>query len=43
MVCVPISVAKPFKVVGTAVMRKLVVILKAILRPGQPWHRLKTA
>lgn len=28
---------KPFKVVITAVMRKLIVILNAILRSGQPW------
>ncbi len=28
---------KPFKCVVTAVMRKLVVILNAILRDGQPW------
>lgn len=28
---------KPFKVVITAVMRKLIVTLNAILRSGQPW------
>lgn len=28
---------KPFKVVITAVMRKLIVILNAILRSGEPW------
>jgi len=31
---------KPFKVVVTAVMRKLVVTLNAILRSGQPWRAL---
>lgn len=31
---------KPFKVVITAVMRKLVVTLNAILRSGQPWRGL---
>lgn len=34
---------KPFKVVITAVMRKLIVTLNAILRSGQPWrHALQT-
>ena len=28
----------PFKYVATAVMRKLVVILNAVLRDGQPWN-----
>jgi len=32
------SRGKPFKVVITAVMRKLIVILNAILRTGQPWQ-----
>lgn len=32
------SNGKPFKVVITAVMRKLIVTLNAILRSGQPWH-----
>lgn len=32
------SRGKPFKVVATAVMRKLVVTLNAILRSGQPWR-----
>ncbi len=34
---------KPFKVIVTAVMRKLVVILNAILRDDQPWKHAKTA
>lgn len=34
---------KPAKVVITAVMRKLIVILNAILRSGEPWRQLKTA
>lgn len=34
---------KPFKVVITAVMRKLVVTLNAILRSGQPWHHAQHA
>lgn len=29
---------KPFKVVITAVMRKLVATLNAILRSGEPWR-----
>ena len=33
----------PFKYVVTAVMRKLVVILNAILRDGQPWKGAQTA
>lgn len=32
---------KPFKVVVTAVMRKLVVTLNAIVRSGEPWRALK--
>ena len=32
----------PFKYVATAVMRKLVVILNAVLRDGQPWKGAKT-
>jgi len=34
---------KPFKVVITAVMRKLIVILNAIMRERQPWKHAKTA
>ncbi|MGH6814346.1 MAG: IS110 family transposase [Hyphomicrobiaceae bacterium] len=34
---------KPFKVVITAVMRKLIVILNAIMRDRQPWKHAKTA
>lgn len=34
---------KPFKVVVTAVMRKLIVILNAILRTEKPWSNAKTA
>jgi transposase len=34
---------KPFKVVITAVMRKLIVTLNAILRSGQPWHHAQQA
>ena len=34
---------KPFKVVITAVMRKLIVTLNAILRSGQPWSHAKHA
>ena len=34
---------KPFKVVVTAVMRKLIVILNAILRTGQPWRYAQAA
>jgi transposase len=33
----------PFKYVITAVMRKLVVILNAVLRDGEPWKGAKTA
>ena len=33
----------PFKYVATAVMRKLVVILNAILRDGSPWRGAQTA
>lgn len=33
----------PFKYVATAVMRKLVVILNAILRDGSPWSGAQTA
>lgn len=33
----------PFKYVVTAVMRKLVVILNAVLRDGQPWKGAQTA
>lgn len=33
----------PFKYVATAVMRKLVVILNAILRDGEPWKGAKIA
>ena len=32
----------PFKYVVTAVMRKLVVILNAVLRDGQPWKGAQT-
>jgi transposase len=34
---------KPFKVVVTAVMRKLIVILSAMLRNNQPWKHAQTA
>jgi transposase len=34
---------KPFKVIITAVMRKLLVILNGILRTGEPWKHAKTA
>jgi transposase len=34
---------KPFKVTITAVMRKLIVTLNAILRSGQPWAHAKLA
>lgn len=34
---------KPAKVVITAVMRKLIVTLNAILRSGEPWSHAKTA
>ena len=34
---------KPFKVVITAVMRKLIVTLNAILRSGEPWSHAKHA
>lgn len=34
---------KPAKVVITAVMRKLIVTLNAMLRSGQPWQHAKTA
>jgi transposase len=34
---------KPFRVVITAVMRKLIVILNAILRTGEPWRGAQTA
>jgi transposase len=34
---------KPFKVVITAVMRKLIVILNAIVRDGEPWTHAKPA
>ena len=34
---------KPFKVVITAVMRKLIVTLNAILRSGQPWRHAQQA
>ena len=34
---------KQFKVVVTAVMRKLIVILNAILRTGQPWRYAQAA
>lgn len=37
------SRGKPFKVIITAVMRKLIVILNAIVRSGQPWKYAKTA
>jgi len=33
----------PFKVIITAVMRKLIVTLNAILRSGQPWAHAKLA
>src|SRR5258705_1780025 len=33
----------PFKYVATAVMRKLVVILNAVLRDGEPWKGAKIA
>lgn len=34
---------KPFKVVATAVMRKIIVTLNAILRSGQPWRHAEQA
>lgn len=34
---------KPFKVAVTAVMRKLIVILSAMLRHNQPWKHAQTA
>jgi transposase len=34
---------KPSKVVITAVMRKLIVTLNAILRSGEPWSHAKIA
>ena len=34
---------KPSKVVITAVMRKLIVTLNAIVRSGQPWSHAKAA
>jgi transposase len=34
---------KPFKVVITAVMRKLIVTLNAIVRDGEPWNHAKPA
>jgi transposase len=34
---------KPFKVVITAVMRKLIVTLNAIVRDGEPWNHPKPA
>lgn len=34
---------KPFKVVITAVMRKLIVILNAIIRSGEPWRAAQAA
>jgi transposase len=34
---------KPFKVVITAVMRKLIVTLNAIVRDGEPWKHAKPA
>jgi transposase len=34
---------KPFKVVITAVMRKLIVILNAIVRDGEPWTHARPA
>lgn len=34
---------KPFKVVVTAIMRKLIVTLNAILRSGEPWNPVKIA
>jgi transposase len=34
---------KPFKVIITAVMRKLLIILNAILRNGEPWKHAKIA
>jgi transposase len=34
---------KPAKVVITAVMRKLIVTLNAILRSGKPWKHAQTA
>jgi transposase len=34
---------KPYKVVATAVMRKLIVTLNAILRSGQPWRAAHAA
>ena len=36
------SKGDPFKYVATAVTRKLVVILNAILRDGEPWKGVKT-
>jgi transposase len=34
---------KPFKVVVTAVMRKLIVILSAMLRNNEPWKHAEAA
>jgi transposase len=33
------AAGKPFKVVVTACMRKLLVTLNAIVRSGQPWEQ----
>jgi transposase len=34
---------KPAKVIITAVMRKLIVTLNAMLRTGEPWKHAETA
>jgi transposase len=34
---------KPYKVAVTAVMRKLIVILSAMLKHGEPWKHAKAA
>jgi transposase len=34
---------KPYKVAVTAVMRKLIVILSAMIRNDQPWKHAQTA
>ena len=38
-----LSAGKPKKLALTAAMRKLIVILNAILRSGTPWHAAETA
>jgi hypothetical protein len=39
----PKARARPFKVVITAVMRKMLLILNGILRAGEPWKHAKAA